>query len=476
MYIMTLYLLKISTDIVGFAKHAVRVWDTEDRVVNVKRVASRRWATTGGVVLLVALTAAACSSSSSSSGASGSSSSASASKPVTITYWTSSSQAEINWIDSHFNSTHSTIKVQGQFIASADDTTAKEVSALQSNTEPNVIIGQDPSALPLLAESGKIVDLSSALSAETNALYPGIKSALFYNGKQLGMALGGVGDFVLFYNKSDFAKAGISGPPTTWTQLEADAIKLSDPAKKQYGFYVPWGTAEWISYEWESLLWANGGQFLNSGDTQTAFDSPAGVAALTTWVNLVRKDHAAPTASYAEAGSYDGAPAFTSNAVAMVIDGQWAVSEVSKINYGVALVPAGTSGHSAANIGIGVATVFTQGSSAAQQASIQFVNWLAQPAQGAYLTSTSGGLPSAPAQLQQPAVQKEESTSAGYQTFATQLETGQTRPTVPAYTQISLDLATEIQDALNGTVTPSQALAKAASEGDQAIASGGSSS
>jgi multiple sugar transport system substrate-binding protein len=444
-------------------------------VVNVKRVTTRRWTTTAGVVLL-AVTAAACSSSSSSSSAG--SSSGSASKPITITYWSSSTQAEINWIDSHFNSTHTSIKVQGQYITSADDTTAKEVTALKTGTEPNVIIGQDPSALPLLAESGKIVDLSSALTSETNALYPGIKSALFYNGKQLGMALGGVGDYVLFYNKTDFAKAGISSPPTTWTQLEADAVKLSDPAKKQYGFYVPWGTAEWISYEWEGLLWANGGQLLNSGDTQTAFDSPAGVAALTTWVNLVRKDHAAPTTSYAEAGSYDGAPAFSSNAVAMLIDGQWAVSEfaTAKVNYGVALVPAGTSGHSAANIGIGVATVFTQGSSAAQQASIQFVNWLAQPAQGAYLTSTSGGLPSAPAQLQQPLVQQEASTSAGYQTFATQLQTGQTRPTVPAYTQVSLDLATEIQDALNGTVTPSQALATAASQGNQAISSGGSGS
>jgi hypothetical protein len=47
---------------------------------------------------------------------------------------------------------------------------------------------------------------------------------------------------------------------------------------------------------------------------------------------------------------------------------------------------------------------------------------------------------------------------------------------VPAYTQVSLDLATEIQDALNGSVTPSQALATAASEGNQAISSGGSSS
>jgi multiple sugar transport system substrate-binding protein len=429
-----------------------------------------RAAATG--ILLLAATTAACSSSSSAGNA------GRAGQPVSISYWSSSSQAEISWLDSHFNATHSAIKVHGQYIASSDNITTKVVAALKSGTEPNVLLGGDPEQLPFLAESGKVVDLTSALKTETSQLYPGIRSALSYQGKQLGMALGGVGDYVLFYNKADFAKAHIASPPTTWAQVEADAVKLSDPAKKHYGIYIPWGTDEWISYDWESLLWANGGQLLNSGNTKVAFDSPAGVAALTTWVDLVRKDHAAPTTSYAQAGSFDGAPAFASNAVSMIIEGQWAVSEfdTAKLNYGVALVPAGSSGQSAANIGIGVASVFTQGGTAAQNASVTFVKWLAQPAQGAYLTAVTGGLPSSPSQLGQPAVKKEVASQATYQTFAAQLKTGHTRPSIPAYAQISLDLATEIQAALNGTVTPAQALAKAAAEGNQAIASGGSGS
>jgi multiple sugar transport system substrate-binding protein len=407
---------------------------------------------------------AACSSSGS-SGTSG--------KPVKITYWSSGTQAEINYLDSHFNATHSKVKVSGQYLASADDTTAKEVSAIKTGTEPNVVIGQDPSALPLLAESGKVVNLRQPLASETAGLYPGIKPALFYKGQELGMALGGVGDYALFYNKKDFAKAGISGPPTTWTQLESDAIRLSDPAKHHYGIYIPWGDSEWISYEWEGLLWSNGGQFLNPAGTKVAFDSPAGVQALTTWVNLIRKDHAAPTTSFAQAGSYDGAPGFASDAVSMIIDGQYALSEfnTAKLDYGVALVPAGTSGQSATNIGIGVASVFDHGT-AENNAATTFVQWLAQPTQGAYLTAASSGLPSAPAQLSQPAVKHEAASQPTYPVFAQQLKSGHTRPTVPAYTTISLDLATEINDAMNGSVTPAQALAKAAAEGDQALASG----
>ena len=418
-----------------------------------------------GAGAVAVLAAAGCSSSGSPS--------ASSSGPVSITYWTSSTQAEINWLDSHFNSTHKGIKVTGQYIASADNTTAKEVAALKSNTEPNVVIGQDPSALPLLAESGKIVPLNKPLAAQTSALYPGIRSALFYKGQQLGLALGGVGNYVLFYNKSDFAKAGISGPPTTWTQLEADAIKLSDPAKHHYGIYIPLGSSEWISYEWEALLWANGGQFMNSSNTKVAFDSPAGVQALTTWVNLVQKDHAAPTTSYAQAGSFDGAPAFAGNDVAMIIDGQWAVSTftTAKINYGVALVPAGTSGQSAANIGIGVATVFNK-SAATNKAALTFVQWLGSAQTGAYLTATSGGLPSAPDQLTQPMVQAEQAKSPTYSVFAEQLKYGHSRPTIPAYSAISLALSNEIYAALQGKISPAAALATAAAQGNQAIANG----
>jgi ABC-type glycerol-3-phosphate transport system substrate-binding protein len=420
-----------------------------------------------GGTLALAIAAAACGN----AGSSGSSGPG----PVSITYWTTSSTpGETQWIDSHFNAAHKNIQVQGQYLSTSDQSTAKEVAAIKSGTEPNVIIGQDPSALPLLAESGKVVDLTSALKTETASLYPGIKSALFYQGQQLGMALGGVGDYVLFYNKKDFAQAGITSPPATWTQVEADAIKLSDPAKHHYGIYIPFGTNEWISYDWESMLWSNGGQFTNAAGTKTEFDSPAGVAALTLWKNLVQKDHAAPTTSYAQAGSYDGAPAFASDAVSMIVEGQWALSEFKGVDYGVAELPAGTSGHSAVGIGIDVGSVFDHGSSA-NTAAETFLQWLSAPAQGAYLDSESSGLPSSPAQLSQPAVKKEEASQPTYQVFASQLNTGLSRPTIPAYTAISTDLATEINAALTGSISPAAALAKAASEGNQAISAGSGS-
>jgi multiple sugar transport system substrate-binding protein len=409
-------------------------------------------------------------SSGSSASGSGSSASGSSSKPVSITFWSSGQQSVIAYLQKTFNATHPGTTVKGQYIASSDNLTAKEVSAIKSNTEPNVVIGQDPSSLPLLAESGKVVDLTSSLKAETAALYPGIRSALSYNGKQLGFALGGVGDYVLFYNKKDFAAAGIAKPPTTWAEVEQDAIKLSNPAKHHFGIYIPLGSSEWITYAWEGLLWANGGKLLSADGKKTAFNSPAGLSALSTWVNLVRKDKAAPTNSYAQAGSFDGAPAFAGGNVSMIIEGQFALQPFrsAKMNFGVAPFPKGTSGKSATGIGIGVASVFDKGGPA-NAAAEEFVKWLGQPTQGAYLTAQSSGLPSAPNQLTQPAVKKLIAADPTYTTFSNQLKTGQSRPTIPGYAAISQALSTQIDAALRGSVTPAQALAKAESAGNKAL-------
>ena len=249
----------------------------------------------------------------------------------------------------------------GQYIASADQSTAKEIAAIKSGTEPNVVIGQDPSALPLLAESGKVVDLSAALKTQTAELTPASSLPCSTRARNSASRSAAWATTCCSTTRRTSPAAGITAPPATWAQLEADAVKLSDPAKHQYGIYIPFGTDEWISYDWESVLWSNGGQLVSSDGTKTAFDSPAGVSALTLWTDLVRKDHAAPATSYAQAGSYDGAPAFASNAVAMIVEGQWAVSEFKNVDYGVAELPAGSSGHSATGIGIGVASVFDHG-------------------------------------------------------------------------------------------------------------------
>jgi multiple sugar transport system substrate-binding protein len=317
-----------------------------------------------------------------------------------------------------------------------------------------VYTDQQPYDLPIVQESGKLIPLTGKLAGVTNQLYPGIRKSLFYRGQQLGMALGGVGDIALFYNKTDFAQAGITSPPTTWAQLAADAAKLTVPSAHRYGFYVP-----------------TGGSLLNGNQTKATFDSAAGVKALSTWVNMVRSQKVAPTASYAADGNFDGPTAFASNAVAMITDGPWLEGEVPKgLDYGVAPYPSGSAGGST-NIGIGVAALLKT-TPAEDQAGLAFIKFLASPAEGAYLTSQSGGLPSSPAQIGQPVLKQAES-AKWYNVFANNLKYGQLRPLNPQWYTASSYLYTQISNAIAGKVTPAQALSTAAHQVDQALAQNG---
>jgi multiple sugar transport system substrate-binding protein len=394
------------------------------------------------------------------------------SSPISFTYWTSGwKPSEIATIDSAFDKAYPAYRAQGQYISTSDTYFPKVIAALKTNTQPTVYTDQQPYDLPIVQESGKLIPLTGKLAGLTNQLYPGIRKSLFYRGQQLGMATGGVGDIALFYNKTDFAQAGITSPPTTWAQVAADAAKLTDPSAHRYGFYVPTGDAEWISYDWEPVLWGDGGSLLNGNQTKATFDSAAGIKALSTWVNMVRSQKVAPTASYAADGNFDGPTAFASNAVAMITDGPWLEGEVPKgLDYGVAPYPAGSAGGST-NIGLGVVALLKT-TPAEDQAGLAFIKFVASPAQGAYLTAQSGGLPSSPAQISQPVLKQAES-AQWYTVFANNLKYGQLRPLNPQWYTASSYLYTEINDAIAGKTTPAQALSTAAHEIDQALAQNG---
>lgn len=393
------------------------------------------------------------------------------SKAVAFHWWTTGeTPARIAHLDKGFDASHPGMKAIGEYIGKSDQEMPKLVSALKTNSYPTVIDTQVPSDLPLLAQSGKLVPLGGKMTSLTNALYPGIRKSLFYRGKQLGMALSSVGDIVLYYNKKDFAAAGISSPPRTWSQVISDAKKLTNPAKHRWGFYVPLGDAEWISFAWEPMLWGNGGHLLNKSMTKAAFDSQAGVKALDTWVNMLHKYHVAPNRSFAVGGNFDGSPAFASNSVAMLIDGQWDLStfKKAKLDFGVSQFPAGTVG-TATNIGIGVEALFKK-SRSKEAAGLAFMKYMASPAVGAYLAATAGGLPSSSAQLKEPVLKKAVASNPYYHVFAAEEPYGHVRPITPAYNAVSQDLWTEVNAALDGTLSPSQALHVAATKADSALA------
>ncbi len=68
---------------------------------------------------------------------------------------------------------------------------------------------------------------------------------------------------ILYYNKTMFDRAGIKQPPQTWAELLADAKKLTDESKGQWGIMLPSTNDDYGGWIFSALVRANGGKYFN---------------------------------------------------------------------------------------------------------------------------------------------------------------------------------------------------------------------
>jgi multiple sugar transport system substrate-binding protein len=91
----------------------------------------------------------------------------------------------------------------------------------------------------------------------------------------------------LYYNKAQFAAAGLSGPPTTWAQLIADGKKLTHGG--HWGLAIEGGSvSENIHLAFE-LSQQQGGSFYDSAGKPT-FNTPQNVAAVRQMIDFMQTD------------------------------------------------------------------------------------------------------------------------------------------------------------------------------------------
>ncbi len=125
-----------------------------------------------------------------------------------------------------------------------------------------------------------------ATDVETAALRNNIPQNLQtsgdYNGTAYGIPLVASAS-VLFYNKALFAKAGLSGPPTTTAQLQTDAKAITDLPGNNIGFAVSLGP-EAPQIDWSMVMYNFGGNYLTNG--KWTINSAQNVTALQ-WLNTM---------------------------------------------------------------------------------------------------------------------------------------------------------------------------------------------
>lgn len=415
-------------------------------------------------VLVVATAVAALATSLGACSSAGSDSSAGAAKQITVWhYWDGKNADTFATMVSQYEKTHAGTTVKVVTVPGADLQT-KLQAALSSRTTPDIAIG-DLVNVPKLAQTGRLVDLKPLVADSTWAdLYPAMLSFGAQDGKQVSIPVS-ANDLGLIYNKTLLAQAGITAPPKTWDEVRRDSAAIrAKTGKPGFELFTQAGdNGEGLTWNFQVSLWQAGGEFLNADNTKAAFNSPAGQRALQYWVDLVQ-------AKDSPLGPWG---AFEKGNAASAQEGSWMVgiwSAEAPFKFGTAPIPAPADGKAATNLGGEQAVVFASDDSR-QKAAADFLTWFDDPAQSRSWSEETGFLP----------VRKSVATSAEYAAFVSDkspqskpfvdaLPTAHARPNTPKYADASLAFAKQIEKALYGKASVSDALNAAEKDVNQVLA------
>jgi multiple sugar transport system substrate-binding protein len=279
--------------------------------------------------------AAACGGSGSSSDKSGGT--------VTLSFWngfTGGDRPGVEHLVDQFNRSHPKIHVNMQ-IMPWDVFYQKLLPAYGAGKGPDMTA---MSATQMSQYAAKRVfqplDDAFANGLDKSAIVPGALQAGQYAGKQYGLPANFT-PLLLYYNKKLFKQAGIAAPPANQDEWVADLKKLTKghgPGGKPAQYGIAMGTHETVEGIPILLAGQGGGVIANDGKTVT-LDSPQSIQAMTQWTNLVRTDHVTPVGT----SGADADKLMSAGDAAMEINGPWLTSTLdqAKIDYGVAMVPAG---------------------------------------------------------------------------------------------------------------------------------------
>lgn len=313
----------------------------------------------------------------------------------------------------------------------------KLTTAVASGNGPDLMqVGL--SLLPSFVSAGALLDLSSYVKD-----HPGLQSSTYVgavasdkinpSGKVLSVPW--VSDVrVLFYRSDILAAAGISSPPTTWTQFHDDAAKLAQRGKGKYGYYIPqWDSALPVEFTWEA-----GGSVMQNG--KVTFDTPQFKAAADFYISFYR-DKLVPTAS-----DFDQTQGFISGTAPMVISGPYLAAGIKSTapqldgKWNVALLPrnqTGTSLFAGSNMGVWAKSKHVG-------ASLRLLDYLAQTNTQVNWFKATNELPTAKSALADSTLTSDPMVKI----YTTQLQDAQLLPLVPKWDKISQAML----DSLNSIV------------------------
>jgi len=404
---------------------------------------------------------------------------------ITITFWhsfVSRTIPALNNLIEKFEREHPGMHINAQYVPSGDPLVQKLVTAIQSNTAPDISwIHSD--FLNKLVEADAIYKMDYFISGknglsleEMKDIFPQLIQSAKWRDTLYAMPMEAT-TLALLYNKTKFREAGLDPdkPPQNWDELYDYALRLTkdkngDGKTDQYGFYIPAFPASgplsiWMVLQWTPFLWQAGGEEINKEKTKVLFNSDAGIKALSLWKRIFNAENFRDFTLTHDLG-------FVSNTVAMIMDGPWDLPEFREIKnfeWGVTYLPAGPVKRATYMAGEHLA-IFKQ--SRHPEAAWTFVKWILEPENQAKFSEESGYLPIKKSVLELPGYKKFLEEDPAMKAFVDQIAVSQVRAPVDYYrVEINQNIAEAVEKAIVGNIDPRTALDEAAEKSNELLSS-----
>lgn len=376
---------------------------------------------------------------------------------ITITemdYWSIATQSAIlSKLFSQYEKLHPNVTIQRNAVPFADLIPKADQEAA-SHTLPNLIAMDNPD-VAAFASTGALTQLDSYFQGQLNAsnYYAGPLQTTLYQNKTYSLPVGS-NDLALYYNIKDFQAAGLA-PPTTWSELTADAKLLTQG--NTFGFAFSATADEEATFQLEPFLWSNQGDL-------SQINSPQSVAALQLLTDMVNNGSASK--AVLTWNQPDVATQFGEGHAAMMENGPWELPTLEQqynmkygTDFGVVTMPVPQAGGKAeVPLGGEEWCIPVSSNSAAVQATVDLVKWLEQPAQLVEFDEGFGYIPALKS-----AAQTVLQSSPDLSVFASEFDTARARTAQlgAKYPKVSQVIWTAMQSALSGSQTPQAALTQA---------------
>jgi ABC-type glycerol-3-phosphate transport system substrate-binding protein len=391
-------------------------------------------------------------------------------KPTTVTFFSwLGNEPTMKKLAADFHKQHPNITIKFENVP-AEQAAQVLTTRIAGNNAPDVAY-VNASDTADYASRGAAVDLSDYISrsdvVKPDDYVDAFKTFVTYDDKFYGLPVDGE-TTGLFYRTDLFKQAGIDSPPKTWDEFEADAAKLTDPDKGQYGFEM---FASESAYYWYPWLYQAGGDLLTEDGKDIAFTSDEAKKAADFYVGLTK--YAPP--DYLNSNSWDGRVAFAQGQTAMYVAGAWFAGTLSDEfpdqdgKWATAPLPEGDAGCKTTIAGDAI-MMLDQTKNA--DASWLWMQYLSEPDNIAKLTYKTEGtlLPPLKSQLESEEIVKEKPVLKG---FIDLMQCG-VASTVsnPKFPRVETILNDELGKAMYGDQTAEEALDNTAQQA-QAILSRG---